>query len=149
MRNGRDFHRSHVGDKARFREGMTVRNVSAGSLQNIVSVLADIDRDLRADVPCQPVVVLMGMRDHRAQQAVVGLPETRNSRQQAFVPVIGRVERQPDIERDAHSLCLDLDTRAADLLRPPMYADSHTSPRTFLSIRDRRWHTKPTRSCWR
>ena len=70
-------------------------------------------------------MVLMGMRDHHAEQAVVGLPEPRNLRQQLFLPLVRRIERQSDIERDAPPLRLDLDAGATDLLRAPMDAQPH------------------------
>ena len=70
-------------------------------------------------------MILMGMRDHDTEQAVVELPEPRNLRQQLFLPVVRRVERQADVERNALPLRLDLDASAADLLRAPMDAQPH------------------------
>ena len=101
---------------------MTARHISARGRHDVVRGLADPDRDFWADISGQAVMVLMGMRDHHAEQAVVGLPEPRNLRQQLFLPVVRRVERQADVERNALPLRLDLDAGAADLFRAPMNA---------------------------
>ena len=58
-------------------------------------------------------MVLMGMRDHDAEQAVVRLPKPRDFGQQLFLPLVGRVERQADVECDALTLRFDLDAGAA------------------------------------
>ncbi len=48
-------------------------------------------------------MVLVGVRDQHAREAVVMFPESGNRRRQAFARtlVVGRVERQADIERKA------------------------------------------------
>ena len=76
-----DLHRRPVGDEARVGEGVTARHIGARGRHDVVSRLADPDRDLWADISGEAVVVLMGMRDHHAEQAVVRLPEPRNLRQ--------------------------------------------------------------------
>ena len=88
---------------------MAVRNPDAGRLRDVVRVPADIDRDLRADMSGQAVMVLVKMRDQHAEQAVIARPEPRNRRQQAFVRVlvVRGVERQADIEREAFAPRLD------------------------------------------
>lgn len=74
-------------------------------------------------------MVLVGMRDQHAEQAVVGFPETRNGGKQALVPVLRRVQGQADIQRDAFPLGLDLDASAADLTGSTMDANPHALPR--------------------
>ena len=74
-------------------------------------------------------MVLVGMRDHDAEQAVVRLPKPRNFRQQRFLPIVRCIERQADIECYALPLRLDLDAGAADLFRAPMDAQPHPRPR--------------------
>ena len=68
-------------------------------------------------------------------------PGTIGSRR--LVSVVRRVEGQTDVKRDALALRLDLDTGSADLLRSPMDANSHASPRPFSSISDGGSRAKP------
>ena len=65
-------------------------------------------------------MILVGVRDHDAEQAVVRLPKPRDIGQQLFLSFVRRVERQADVERDALTLGLDLDAGAADLLGAPV-----------------------------
>ena len=74
-------------------------------------------------------MVLVGMRDQHTEQAVVWFPETRNGGKQALVPVLRRIQRQADIQRDAFPLGLDLDASAADLTGSTMDANPHALPR--------------------
>ena len=128
---GPDLHRPAVMEETGIGESVALRNEGARRLQDVVRRLADMDRDLRADVPGQTVVVGMGVRDHHAQQAVVRLPEAGDPREQAFIHIpIGvnrRVEGHTDIEDDPLPLRLDLDAGAADLPGASMDSDSHAS----------------------
>ena len=62
-------------------ECLPVRNVRARGLHDAVRGLADPDRDVGANIPCEAIMILMGVRDQEAEQAVVGFPEPRNRRQ--------------------------------------------------------------------
>ena len=70
-------------------------------------------------------MVHMAVRDDDAQKARVRLPEARKVREQPFLRLVRRIERQADIEREAPARSLDLDACAADLLRAPVDAEPH------------------------
>ena len=77
-------------------------------------------------MPVQPIVVQVRMRDHNPQQTVVRVTETGDLRKQAFMSFIRCIERKADIQGETFPLCLNLNARAANLLCPPMYTDSHS-----------------------
>ena len=88
MRNGPISTVSRSAMELRICEGVAARHIGARRSHDGVRFLADPDRNLRADMAGEAVMVLMGMRDHDAEQAVVRLPKPRDFGQQLFLPFV-------------------------------------------------------------
>ena len=120
-----DVDRNPVRDETRGLEGMTIRHVRTCGLQDVVGVATDVHGHPGPDVSSEPVVVLVGMRDHHAEQTVVLLAEPGNQRQQVLMVLIASIQGQADIQGDSLTGGFEFDARAADFLGATVDSDSH------------------------
>src|SRR5689334_5879555 len=92
--------------------------------QNRLSRLADEEWRLLRQPMSQPVVILMRMRNHDAQQRIVRRCKAWDRMQGNCLRIDG-IQGQSDIKDEPLSLRLDLDARSADFLGSTMDADAH------------------------
>ena len=89
---GPDFDRLPVAQESRVGKGLASWHVAAGCREDVVRGLTDVHRHFGTDEFGQSEVVEVRMGEEHPQQAIVGVSEARNVRQQVLIVVVGGIQ---------------------------------------------------------